>query len=145
MTTIAFDGFTLAADTLITNGDCVFGELEKIHVLDDGRLFAAAGAMDVVFAVKDWLNGGEKPEIKDNDTFIGIVISAEDNGYVANEISAKLRLFPACIPWAGGTGEPYALTAMKCGKEAREAVEIACKMDIRSGGKVTFNNNFDTR
>ena len=133
MTTIAYDGKHLAADRLITNGDHRYGEATKIHTLADGRTFAAAGAMDFIHAVMAWLNGSDKPEIKDNDSFIGLVVAKNGD---AQEISQNLRIWPACIPWAGGTGEAFALTAMKCGKNAIEAVEIAIEMDIYSGGKV---------
>ena len=145
MTTIAFDGFVLAADSLITNGDYIFGEAEKIHKLKDGRVFAAAGAQDFIYAVIDWLNGGEKPEIKECDSFIGLLLTPTDDGYDAHEVSQQLRIYPAVLPWAGGSGEPFALTAMKLGKSADEAVTVACKMDLLSGGKVTVNKDFDTR
>lgn len=48
--------------------------------------------------------------------------------------SKPLRCFPACVPWAGGTGETIAMTAMRCGKTAQEAVELACEMDIYTSG-----------
>jgi hypothetical protein len=146
MTTIAWDGFTLASDSKISNGNHVFGYGEKIHKLNDGSYLAAAGAQDVVYAVIDWLNGGEKPEIKDDDSFIGLIVSVDEDGIATGtEISNKLRKWPACTPWAGGTGEPFALTAMKCGKDAREAVRIACEMDPYSGGQIYSMHDFDFR
>jgi ATP-dependent protease HslVU (ClpYQ) peptidase subunit len=133
MTTIAYDGKTLAADTLVTSGDHKFGTATKIHKLDDGRVIAASGTSDFIHAVVTWLNGGDKPEMKEGDRFLGIVVYPSGE---AKELSEQLRLFPACIPWATGSGEAYALTAMKCGKNAREAVEIAIQIDIYSGGQV---------
>lgn len=146
MTTIAWDGFILATDSQITNGDHIFGEGKKIHKLNDGRWFASAGSQDFTYAVIEWLNGGEKPDIKDNDNFIGLLISCDENCYpVLTEISANLRMWPAIQPWAGGSGEAYALTAMKCGKGAEFAVKVACDMDIYSGGQIQVMTDFDTR
>lgn len=146
MTTIAWDGFILATDSQITNGDHIFGYAKKIHKLNDGRWLAAAGAQDFVYAVIAWLNGGEKPEIKDGDGFIGLIISTnEDGDAVAHEISQQLRIWPACLPWAGGSGEAFALTAMKCGKGAIAAVDIACSMDVYSGGEIQSMIDFDNR
>jgi len=145
MATIAFDGYVLAADSLVTNGDHVFGHADKIHKLKDGSLFAAAGGLDFVHAVKEWLEGGDKPEIKDNDSFIGLWLVSTEFGYDAIEISQNLRKYPACIPWAGGTGEQFALTDMKLGKCAVGAVKVACEMDIYSGGKIMADDSYDTR
>jgi ATP-dependent protease HslVU (ClpYQ) peptidase subunit len=146
MTTIAWDGFVLAADSQITNGAHRFGYGDKLHKLNDGSYLAAAGAQDFIYAVIDWLNGGEKPEAKDDEGFIGIIIGTDADGYTfATELSAKLRKWPACIPWAGGSGEAFALAAMKCGKDAVSAVHIACDMDIYSGGKVNSVHDFDHR
>jgi hypothetical protein len=143
MTTIAWDGFHLATDTKITNGDHLFGFGKKIHKLNDGSYLAAAGSQDFIYSVIDWLNGGEKPEIKDDDRFIGLIISLDENGNkMQTELSERLRKWPACVPWAGGTGEPYALTAMMCGKNAIEAVRIACEMDPYSGGQVESIHDF---
>jgi ATP-dependent protease HslVU (ClpYQ) peptidase subunit len=146
MTTIAWDGFVLATDSLITNGSHIFGTGEKIHRLKNGGYLAAAGAQDLIYSVVAWLDGAEKPEIKDDDSFIGLIVYVDENGVVsADELSGKLRRWPACLPWAGGSGEAFALTAMKCGKDAIQAVEIACQMDIYSGGKINSLHDFDHR
>lgn len=146
MTTIAWDGFNLVTDSIVTNGDHVFGKIKKIHKIKNGSWFAAAGPVDFVYAVIEWLNGGEKPIKNENENFIGILISTDEDGYaISHEISNQLRMWPACIPWAAGTGESFALTAMRCGKGAVEAVRIACEMDVYSGGEIQIMSDFDTR
>lgn len=35
--------------------------------------------------------------------------------------------------WAAGSGADYAMGAMAAGKDAKEAVEIACRFDINCG------------
>jgi hypothetical protein len=129
MTTIAFDGKILAVDSQITDGSFVFGFSNKIFYLKDGSIVALCGSLSLYDEVIEWLNGGEKPIIYDGDSLNGIMIK---DG-IAFEISSKLRVFKTCIPWAGGSGQNIALTAMKCGKNAKEAVELACELDIYSG------------
>lgn len=137
MTTLAFDGKILAADTRVTTSSgMVFGNTEKIISLDDGRLLAGCGSISVLHAVASWLNGGEKPKLEDGESFEGILINAGGSGHIAQEITNEMRLYPACIPWASGTGEQFAMTAMRCGKNAAEAVEVAMQLDIYSGGNV---------
>jgi hypothetical protein len=128
MTTIAFDGKTLATDSLVSSSGIVFGLVNKIHKLKDGRHVAFCGDFAPTPELIAWLNGGDKPELGDNESVGGIVVGPLG----AFEISASLRLFPACIPWAGGSGEVIAMTAMRCGKTAAQAVEIACTTDLTS-------------
>lgn len=130
LTTIAYDGTTLATDSQMSSGNLRFGKVNKIIKLKDGRRFAFAGDHALAYAVADWLNGGTKPERADSEEHQGIIVALD--GSVV-EVSTELRLAPACVPWAGGSGESIALTAMHCGKTAKEAVEVACKLDKHSG------------
>lgn len=133
MTTIAFDGKTLAADSLVCSGDMRFGHADKIIRLEDGRLLAGCGNPAVLHAVVAWLNGGEEPKFRDGEAFQGIVVHPDGR---AEEISGNFRLWPACVPFAAGSGEPFALVAMRLGKSAAEAVAVACEFDTRSAGPV---------
>lgn len=135
MTTIAFDGKTLAADTLITQEGTIFGHQPKCFRLENGDLFAAAGSTALTHQFKQWIERGavksDAPPHNDRG-FEGILIR---NGE-AFEITKQGELFPACVPWAGGSGGIHALAAMRLGKNAAEAVQFATEMDIYSGGKV---------
>ena len=129
MTTLAFDGKILAADTLVTADGMAFGHAKKIFKLKDGRYFAFCGSFALELAIIEWLNGGEVPSILDQEGLGGIVIDKDGKAY---EFNRSFRLYPACIPWAGGSGEQIAMTAMKCGKTAVQAVKVACSLDIHS-------------
>lgn len=133
MTTIAWDGRTLAADTQQTQDGYVCGYIRKIFKLDDGRIMAAAGQSPYSHAVVAWLNGGEKPTIKDGDRIEVIVIA---KGGAAIEYDEKLLPYPASAPWASGSGGRFALSAMRLGYGAVDAVFHACDLDVCSGGKV---------
>lgn len=132
MTTIAYDGKILAADTRYTSNGFVSGHASKIVKLDDASYLAVAGCIEFVPILAKWLSGGEKPEIEKDNDFEAIHIK---NG-IATTYSGNLNGYPSLIPYASGSGEPFALAAMKCGKNAYEAVQIACQIDIYSGGDI---------
>lgn len=93
MTTCAWDGTTLAADTRNTVGGLQFQSTKAVR-LKDGRLFAGSGAAEDSEAVRMWLDGGEKPTVKD---FVGILIGPNSQCYrledklVAFRVSAPFR------------------------------------------------------
>lgn len=132
MTTIAYDGKTLATDSLTTAGDTAFGSSKKIHKLKDGWV-ALCGDVSWELDVIAWLNGGPTPVLGENDNVGGLVIRKKGEVF---EFGRNLRLFHACVPWAGGSGESFALAALSLGYNAEQAVELACKLDIRSGGAI---------
>ena len=129
MTTVAYDGKTLAADTQ-RNGSFTL-KAHKLYRLADGALFAAAGSVQEILAVLGWLNGGEKPA--DLQDFEGLIITKHG----AEIIGDRLMRTPSLEPfYAIGTGSHFALAAMACGKSAVEAVRIAMRFDPFSGGRV---------
>jgi hypothetical protein len=130
MTTIAFDGSVLATDSQVTNSDLICGTTAKIFKLKNGALVALCGSLSLQALVAAWLDGGDRPEIQEDDNLNGIICYADGTAF---EISRGLRMFPATIPWAGGSGQTVALTAMHCGKNAVEAAWMACVLDIHSG------------
>lgn len=130
MTTLAFDGKTLCTDSQISSGNLVFGNAEKILKLKDGSVVACAGSTSMWPAIVAWLDGGDRPEPREGESFTGIRVFIDGS---AHEIGKELRPFPACVPWSAGTGEMIAMTAMRLGKSSREAIEIACQLDVWSG------------
>lgn len=132
MTTIAWDGKTLAADTRATAGGFAFGN-DKAVRLKDGRLYAGSGSAEDCEAVRIWLEtGGDKPTLKD---YVGLVIGSDASIWRYED---KLVPFQVTSPFhAVGSGRDYAIAAMHMGKTAREAVELASVYDIYTGGPVT--------
>ena len=132
MTTIAWDGRTLAADTRATACGLAYGIVKAVR-LKDGRLYGASGAADDCKAAQNWLDsGGEKPTVKD---YAGIVIGADLSIWRYED---KLVPFPVTDRFhAIGSGRDFAIAAMHMGKTAREAVELAIVYDIYTGGPIT--------
>lgn len=132
MTTIAWDGKTLAADTLAVSGGGLKRTAEKIFRLTDGRLYGGSGEYQEVLLVRDWLNGGTKPDKLDD--FSGLLI----DGTRSYRIESKCVLMPIAESFhAVGSGRDFALSAMYIGRSAREAVELAMRFDAWTGGEIT--------
>lgn len=132
MTTCAWDGKSLAADSRGTSAGCPFINT-KAYRLKDGRLYAGSGDAQDCTAVRLWLeSGGEKPTVKD---FVAMVIGADGSIWRYED---KLVPFQINQPFhAIGSGRDYALAAMHMGKTAREAVELACVYDVYTGPPIT--------
>jgi hypothetical protein len=137
MTTVVYDGRVLAADSQVSSGDRVFGKARKLFELSGGRLLGCVGSAALWPAVVAWLEGGPEPQKRPEEKFSGILVHP---GGRAEEISEEFRLWPACVPWAGGTGESAAMAAFYCGRDAVRAVECAIALDVWSGGPIQSLN-----
>lgn len=135
MTTIAWDGRTLAADRQLTTSGVRY-ETTKAHRLRDGSLFASCGSLENNVAVRTWLNdGGDKPIIDKDDDYDGVLIKPDGTAWI---LSKKLYFIAIESPcYATGSGRDFALIAMRMGKTAREAVELAAELCIFTGMGVT--------
>ena len=132
MTTIAWDGHTLAGDALGVIGESLTVWSRKIFCLPDGRLFGGSGRYDQVLAVRDWLEtGGEKPRL---DAFAGIVIDQHRQCYRLEE---ALICMPIVEPFhAVGSGRDFAIAAMALGEDAIAAIALAARFDLYTGNGI---------
>lgn len=134
MTVIAWDGKTLAADKM----SCSVGygyTVTKVHRLADGSIAALAGDGDGAMALLHWLNSERDPDKyppaqKDNDTS-GLVVQRSGVVWSYGKTPYPQRI--ECSLYAMGHGRDFALAAMHCGRSAREAVELTCKLDVYCG------------
>jgi hypothetical protein len=131
MTTVAYDGQTLATDRQSCGSYKT--RSKKMWRLSNGDLFAGAGVIEQILAVRAWLEeGGAKPD--GLVEFVGILVDQNGRAYRLEE---KLIRDPILEHHhAVGSGAPFAITAMHLGKSAREAVLIAARFDPRTGGGV---------
>lgn len=130
MTTICFDGQTLAADRQIFGSFIRKGR--KIWRLSDGSLFGAAGIWEEVVAVRNWLDGQTKPKGLTN--FTALLVEPDGSLYRLEEKLNRMPILERCH--AVGSGQAFAITAMALGKTAPEAVRIAARFDPGTGGGV---------
>lgn len=139
MTTIAWDGKTLAADKQMNTGSMphqsAFSKIRRGAYHGMPALFAQCGTYVFSSAVMDWLCAGMPDDVKpdlpeDGDSFTVLVVT-ELGIY---EYIDSLRPVPlGQIKWAMGSGSDFAFGAMDAGACAKRAVEIACARDVNSG------------
>jgi hypothetical protein len=137
MTTIAWDGKTLAGDRKrnVRNTPVpatkVFRLPEPVTVgnLPRVAMFGCAGDSSEAVAVADWLlRNAEKPMAKDID------ILAVDAYGKCHFAANNLVFYPIELQhWAVGSGADYAMGAMARGASAHEAVQVASLYDNGTG------------
>lgn len=132
MTTIAFDGKTLAADRQMSSDGALYCHVQKIHAVPGGFI-AGCGHFAQVHKFIKWHLSGYKGDAPALDNFSGIVIV---NGKVALwEGDAEVPYEPSQVH-AIGSGATWALAALDFGKTAEEAVAYAATRDNGTGGGV---------
>ena len=134
MTTIAWDGKTLAADTRSTwGGTPVDGSCRKIFkaVHPQGRLLVGcAGIGQECRAVWLWLTGQQSEVPQTTDIRI---MAVDQTGFVFVGSVPGQWAEVGRRPWAIGSGCDYALGAMQAGANAVKAVQIASALDTNTG------------
>ena len=138
MTVIAWDGKTLAADKMA----CSVGygyTVTKVHRLRDGSIVAFSGDGDHAMALLAWLNAARDPAAypeaqKDNEA--SALVVRHDDGSVWSYGKTPYPQRIECALYAMGHGRDFALAGMHCGLSAREAVELACRLDVFCGNGV---------
>lgn len=132
MTTVVWDGRTLAADRRMAGhmSTC------KIFPIDGGYL-AGAGLMDHLVEVAAWLQeGGDKPRLPEDSEPESefLVVRGREAFWLSWPYLREVRIRE---PFAAlGSGSEYALGALAMGADARAAVEVAAQFDPHTGGGV---------
>jgi ATP-dependent protease HslVU (ClpYQ) peptidase subunit len=132
MTTIAWDGRTLAADKQSTWGGTPTRTRKIFRAKHpDGRvmIYGCAGLTHECQAYTRWIDGEiEKPDFTDIS-----ILSIDQKGRIwyANQSMLWARIITK--RWAIGSGCDYALGAMAAGKSAADAIRIASKLDVNIG------------
>lgn len=139
MTTIAADGVHVCSDSQrVCGSERVDLSTKKIQARPGGHLFAFTGDVGAFDPAIDWyLNKGADPDkapkvSKDGSWRLLVIkrdclVSYSDNVPYPEE-------FP--YPQAFGSGANYAMTAMRLGKTAEEAIKIAAEFDVWTAGPV---------
>lgn len=137
MTTVVYKDGILASDSRCTQNDTVVGNVTKIHKIDNNTIIGFCGRTAQAFKFIEWYKSGRKKEdaLSDDDSdFVALVIVDgvvyRYDGYNPQLIKHKFH--------AIGSGFNIALGAMEAGASAIEAIKIAKKYDIYTGGKVQY-------
>ena len=136
MTTIAWDGKTLAADRMASVGNSKNASTKKIYAIKGGGYAATsghAGAGELMFR---WLDHGaviDDYPLSDPELCTVIVIT-EDGQLLQYDGPMPVRLNAGY--YAIGSGRDFALAAMHLGHDAKKAVEVASVLDQSTGNGI---------
>lgn len=141
MTTICTDGVTFAADTQSLFGDEIAAKRAQKITVQGGCVFGLAGSAGMTKPVIAWyLDGADPKEVPPTfkcDGWSMLVADGEKLFYLTDDCPYPVEVGP---PFAIGSGEKIASTAMHCGKTPAEAVALAIKLMAATGGEVDVIN-----
>jgi 20S proteasome alpha/beta subunit len=142
VTTIATDGKTVAADGLIT-GDVVYSRTAKKIFLIGDEIVGTRGDCDLGEAYLNWVRKKYAqnakpifPEHVQGDEVVFEALHVSKRGvFTVDGINfSKTRMQS---PLAIGSGALVAMGAMANGATPTEAVRVAAKLDLWTGGRIT--------
>ena len=144
MTVVAFDGLTLAADTMAENAG-MRARVSKIRRVG-GALLSFTGVLDYGLMMCNWYEAGadvEKwPKFQETDEYWTRLIVVDHEGLKVYERQPAAQRFAE--PYmAFGSGRDFAMGAMAMGATAVQAVECAIKHCVSVGGPVEWFNVSD--
>lgn len=139
MTTIAWDGITLAVDSRVTLGSDIYCDNTSKLYKNVGPFAAVAysGIPDRAIAyILSTLSTLGKPEdlwgTTENDDFGIVGVTREGVGWFINGDNT----YTLPTPWAYGSGGDFAIAAMDHGHPAEAAVKYAATRDTKTNSKV---------
>ena len=139
MTTIAFDGKTMACDTRVVCGDNYYNTDTKIYE-NYTYVIGVAGDAGVGTMLIDCPYILQARHYDFDFEALVYEKDAEKVYKVAFYKSwdcALSSVIPVADAYAAvGSGSPYALAAMECGYSAHGGVAVASKFDTNTGGKI---------
>jgi hypothetical protein len=134
MTTIAWDGRTLAGDRRGNAAGMAY-EVCKLRRTADGRLLGFSGDIGVGMLMLEWLDrGGARPPQQDTDRWATVLEITPDGACWCHGRDARWRIEQPFF--AIGSGRDFALAAMALGRTAPEAVDLAARFDTGTGNGV---------
>lgn len=137
MTTIAWDGHTLAADKrACSSGLCL--KVRKIWRIGE-LLYGASGSADQAAEMFAWIERGRRPDDfpasqRDKDDYAPVLVI--DGGRVLKYERTPFPIEFETVHHAIGSGRDFALAGMACGLTAAQAVGLAAQFDSGTGDGV---------
>lgn len=138
MTTIAFDGKTMACDTRVAGGH-IYNTDTKIYESYFAVIGVAGNAEAGILLVKD--DSILVPKHYDFDFEALVFVKDTEKVYKVAFYKSWDCALSSVIPIADsfaavGSGSPYALAAMHLGNTATHAVTVSAQFDTNTGGKI---------
>jgi hypothetical protein len=140
MTTIAFDGRYLAADTQSSRGGIPSNLESRKIIIEGGFAYAVNGEWGpVAFDLIKWHQSGAEPDElpKHGEGSLLVVELSSRRCWVVSGPKMPY-LDEEAAPFTGGSGGDIALGAIDAGLNAMEAVRIASKRDLHTNDTIDF-------
>lgn len=148
MTTIAYDGKYLCADTRHNSGHFLWKYAPKIRAIKHGKhvvLIGSTGSTgDCLIVENAFIEKLKKQSTRNLNIFSVDVDNKHFDNATLIVVMNKIAYEYSCIHpeeiqsfMAWGSGRAYAQTAMHLGRSAIEAVRIAGEFDANTGGIMT--------
>lgn len=136
MTTIAYDGNTIAVDKQMTEGS-IKSKIDKLHKYEDDIWVAFCGDLEHCYQAIAYLNNDCKDDFDDEDLDYTLVFfnSRTKKCRVYSKKNTFIEVYP---PYAVGSGAMSAMTAMYMGLNAPDAVNMAAKVDVFTGMGIDY-------
>ena len=137
MTTIAWDGTTLAADCAAWSGNSKYRvrKVFKVKASDDARyLVAFSGDGHYAQALLTWMRGGPHPGAypTTDNVVVAVVIDQQRRIWRLDSVSLRYGRVLERLHASGG-GQDFAIGALEAGATAVQAVRIAIKRSDMAG------------
>lgn len=142
MTIIVYRDGIMAADTLTTQGGSRVAHTQKIF-REDGWLIGGAGCLGVSTCGVNWVKAGADLETpvdfgKMSDSSLMLVSSDGELYYASSDTGFLVK---ESAPYmTAGSGSDIARGALLMGATAKQAVEIAMRIDLGCGGRCVFTS-----
>lgn len=141
MTTVAYDGRTLAADSMLsTPGWKSPVSFQKVFAnVGEFQAIGFCGCASAIEAFLMWIENPEEPGLREallESELLALAVHHDGNAYLFE--GPTRHPLPIDHFHAIGSGSEFAISAMLCGKSAAEAIEVSKKLDFYTGGKVQF-------
>lgn len=137
MTTIAWDGKTLAADKRSSCGTLIVTTTKIRRV--GAALVGWTGDQDAGELMAKWFADGADPakwpeHQKDKEMWSRLIVVDASGARFYERLPVAIAVEDRFAAW--GSGRDFAYAAMYLGESARKAVEIACVFDSGSGNGI---------
>lgn len=135
MTTVAWDGRLLAADSRCVDSGRKGDSIKKVFTLDKYVVAGSGSYASLLKLVRGMDSKENEIKIELEQNFHGFVWDREDQRMW--QLFGDAEFQPLTHKWAAcGSGGDFAFSAMALGFDAQEAVRFASKYDVHTGGRV---------
>src|SRR3954469_12718510 len=131
MTVIAWDGKTLAADRRSVVSGTIRGTTKISRHPERRELIAITGSLSDGLEVRNWYLSGAVPEsfpatCRQAENFSRLIVIREDGVFGYEGAPIPIKFDDQRVAY--GSGADFAMAAMHLGRDAVEAVQVACAL-----------------